>query len=118
MAWRGKGASVALVALARGSQFICALHSYARELTPYLHGVLPLEDLPAVCACMRARLAVIDQMLTGLRSCVLACSYASAGVVLATTDDAQRALGMVNNRIFEACMRWGTISAPLLSLSV
>lgn len=53
-----------------------AWESYARELVPFLHGVLPLERLPAV--------------------------YAAAGVVLATTDDAQRALGMINNRIFEA----------------
>jgi glycosyltransferase involved in cell wall biosynthesis len=47
-----------------------------RELAPFCHGTLPSKRLPDI--------------------------YRQAGVVLAMTDDGQRRLGMVNNRVFEA----------------
>jgi hypothetical protein len=46
------------------------------EFKPFWKGVLPLNDLPVV--------------------------YSSSNVVLGATDDVQKSLGMINNRVFEA----------------
>ena len=58
--------------------------SQNRRFLKHWRGVLPSGDIPAL--------------------------YASAGLVLGTTEAAQRALGMVNNRVFEAL----SCGAPLL----
>eukprot|EP00904_Undaria_pinnatifida_P011653 jgi/Undpi1/7618/HiC_scaffold_23.g10091.m1 len=52
------------------------LHEDAAELLPFWRGVLPLGDIASL--------------------------YASAKVVMSTTEEQQRSLGMVNNRVFEA----------------